>query len=71
MMTTNKNTADKLIMTDEGTHNHPRTTRVYLTTDGKYRTVVKSSNGLISNETTDICPKHADIKTEGTVRHIK
>lgn len=70
MTTINETAADKLIMTDEGTHTHPRTTRVYLTAAGKFRTVVKYGDGLISEETTDTCPKESGINTEGRVRHF-
>jgi hypothetical protein len=59
-----------LIATDEGTHGQPRTTRVYRLANGKYQTIVRSGDGLISDETTDACPRDSEIKTAGRVRHV-
>ena len=70
MMTNEIDTTRTLIATDEGTHQQPRTTRVYRLTDGRYQTIIRNGNALISDETTNDCPKDSEITTAGRVRHI-
>ena len=61
----------KLIITDEGTHSGPRYTRVYRVADGRFQTVVRVGNGLVSDRITDDCPKTSELATAGRWRHCR
>lgn len=62
--------ADTLIMTDEGTHSGPQTTKVYRLANGQYRLIVKHGGGTISDTTQATKPRASSIKTQGRVRTI-
>ena len=66
MTTTNQDRT--LVMTDAGTHGGPRETNVYRLANGKYQTVVKHGNAVISSDVTDKCPAGSSITTDGRVR---
>jgi len=62
--------ADTLIMTDEGTHSGPQTTRVYRLANGQYRIVSRFGCGTISDTTQPSRPLARSIRTDGRVRMI-
>lgn len=58
-----------LIATDEGTHGHPQTFRLYRLPDGKFQLVTYHGSSVIRNETTAERPELPP--TKGRVRRFR